>query len=630
MDADFSGYATRAGIRCSDGRTITKDAFKHNDGAKVPLVWQHGHSNPNNVLGHALLENRDDGVYAYGFFNATDAAKNAKQSVEHGDINALSIYANHLQEENGNVMHGEIREVSLVLSGANPGARIDNVYLRHSDGHEEPVEGEAVIYGGQTDLMHADEEDEEEYEEDLTVEEVLDSLTPEQRQVVEFLVGKAATEAGDEDDEDDEDDSAQHSDNSEGDLMHKNIFEENDSVKTNKEETAKDFFSHADVKAIFEDAQKNTKSLHDSILAHVESKGYGVDNIEFLFPEAKAITNTPEFISRDMEWVSGILSGTKKLPFSRIKSLTADITHEEARARGYITGNMKKEEFFGLAKRETHPTTIYKKQKLDRDDIIDVTTMDVVAWLWAEMRVMLNEEIARAILIGDGRDVEDEDKIDENKIRPIATDHEFYTHKVEVDPGIEAPDFVDEVIRAKKHYKGSGNPTFYASGDLITEMMLVRDQLGRKMWRTEAELAAELGVSKIVRIPLLDDDQIPKDSNIKGLRGIIVNLGDYNVGTDRGGEISRFDDFDIDFNQYKYLLEGRMSGALTKHKSAVAIYNTGTFVEAGEQPEPIDHKQVENPLSNHPKYRPGKNNRTEAETSGDVRTVSGGNDNPEA
>lgn len=616
MDADFSGYATRAGIRCSDGRTIMKDAFKHNDGAKVPLVWQHGHSNPNNVLGHALLENRDDGVYAYGFFNDTDSAQNAKQSVKHGDINALSIYANHLEEENGNVMHGEIREVSLVLSGANPEARIDNVYLKHSDGYEEVVDGEAVIYGGETDLLHSEdleEEEDGEGDDDLTIEEVIESLTPEQLEVVQFLVGKAAADAeSNEEEDDDADESAQHSNTNEGELMHKNVFENNGSSSPEKK-TAKDFFSHSDVQAIFEDAQKNTKSLHDSILAHIESKGYGVDNIEFLFPEAKALTNTPEFISRDMEWVSGVLSGTKKLPFSRIKSLTADITHEEARARGYITGNMKKEEFFGLAKRETHPTTIYKKQKLDRDDIIDVTTMDVVAWLWAEMRVMLNEEIARAILIGDGREVDDEDKIDENKIRPIATDHEFYTHKVEVNANVEPADFVDEVIRAKKHYKGSGSPTFYVSGDLITEMMLVRDQLGRKMWRTEAELAAELGVSKIVKVPLLDADQIPENSNIKGLQGIIVNLGDYNVGTDRGGEISRFDDFDIDFNQYKYLLEGRMSGALTKHKSAVAIFTKGTFEETGEKPEPYDHKQVESPLSNHPKYRPGKGDQGAAE-----------------
>ena len=596
MEADFSGYATRANVKCSDGRTIMRDAFKHNDGTQVPLVWQHGHSDPNNVLGHALLENREDGVYAYGFFNDTEAAQNAKLSVEHGDIDSLSIYANRLREENGNVQHGDIREVSLVLAGANPQARIDQVYIKHSDGFEEEVEDEAVIFSGES-LMHAEEEEE------MTIDDVVASMDEDQRAVLNFLVGKAAEEAGN---NNADGESAEHSDSDtdEGELMHKNVFESNN--RTPNEPV----LSHSEVEEIFKDAQNRTKSLHDSILAHVESKGYGVDNIEFLFPEAKALMDKPEFISRDMEWVSGVLSGTRKVPFSRIKSMTADITADEARAKGYITGNMKKEEFFGLAKRETHPTTIYKKQKLDRDDIIDVTTMDVVAWLWAEMRTMLNEEIARAILIGDGREVDDEDKIDENKIRPIAHDHEFYTHRIQLKGDFDAKEFQKTVFRAKKYYKGSGTPTFYTSQDVLTELLLAEDQMGRPLYETEQALANKLGVSKIVVIPQLDPEGLYQEKPYDQLMGLIVNLSDYSVGTDRGGEIARFEDFDIDYNQYKYLLEGRMSGCLTRPKSAIAIWKPGAVIPEGERPEPYDHAQVENKLSNHPQYRPGNKGTT--------------------
>ena len=628
MQPDFSGYATKANIKCSDGRTILPDAFKDCDGNTVPLVWQHGHNNVDNVLGHAKLENRDDGVYAYGFFNESNAAKNAMQAVKHKDVTSMSIYANQLQQDGGNVRHGVIREVSLVLSGANPEARIDNVYIKHSDGYREELEDEAVIYSGE--LMHSDQsgnatpqkeenksEDKEESSDskEETIQDVLDSMTPKQLEVTEYLVGLAAGEDKEEKEEennqsdDKSNQSAQHSDTTpEGETMNRNVFEKNGG-EAKQHKASDNVLSHSEIKSIFEDAQNNTKSLHQSILAHAESKGYGVDNIEFLFPEAKALQDTPEFISRQMDWVNDVLSGAKKVPFSRIKTVYADITHDEARAKGYITGNMKKEEYFGLAKRETHPTTIYKKQKLDRDDIIDVTTMDIVAWLWAEMRVMLNEEIARAILFGDGRDVDDEDKIDEKKIRPIATDHEFFTHKIFVKKDIKAEEMVEAVIRAKKYYKGSGNLTLFTSEDLITEMLLEKDQLGRRLYADEGALRSALRVNKIVTTDILDPDTMDPKSRIAGLRAILVNMNDYVIGTDKGGEITRFDDFDIDYNQYKYLLEGRMSGSLTKRKSAIAIWEDGTFEEDGDNIEPSDFSQQLDPRSNHPKFRPGKDGK---------------------
>ena len=610
MTPYFSGYATKANIKCSDGRTILPDAFKDCDGNTVPLVWQHGHGAVDNVLGHAKLENRDDGVYAYGFFNDSSAAQNAKQAVKHKDVTSMSIYANQLQQDGGNVRHGVIREVSLVLSGANPEARIDNVYIKHSDGYREELDDEAVIYSGE--LMHSDQsgsnepksqtEDDSESSDDgeETIQDVLDSMTPKQLEVTEYLVGVAASEAGEESSDDNE--TAEHSDiTPEGDNMNRNVFENNGEAAAVK--ASDNVLTHSEIKEIFEDAQNNTKSLHQSIIAHAESKGYGVDNIEFLFPEAKTLQDTPEFISRQMDWVNDVLSGARKVPFSRIKTVYADITHDEARAKGYITGNMKKEEYFGLAKRETHPTTIYKKQKLDRDDIIDVTTMDIVAWLWAEMRVMLNEEIARAVLFGDGRAVDDEDKIDEKKIRPIATDHEFFTHKIFVNKDIKAEEMVEAIIRAKKHYKGSGNLTLFASEDLIPEMLLEKDQMGRRLYADDNALRSALRVNKIVTTDILDPDTMDPKSRIAGLRAILVNMNDYVIGTDKGGEITRFDDFDIDYNQYKYLLEGRMSGALTKRKSAIAIWEDGTFKEDGDNIEPEDFSQQIDPRSNHPKYR---------------------------
>ncbi len=618
MKADFSGYASRANVQCSDGRTIMPNAFKDADGTTVPLVWQHGHSAIDNVLGHAELENRADGLYAYGYFNNSNSGQNAKHAVEHGDVKSLSIYANQLQQDGGNVQHGVVREVSLVLAGANPEARIDNVYLKHADGSQEELEDAARIFSGE--LIHSEDGEAEKTSEDnssseeneeRTVADVLETFNDEQRTVLDYLVGQAAAESAD-DEEDDENEEAttesgeaKHSDNSEGDtLMHKNVFEKNDTATV---KAGDNVLSHSDVTDILEDARTRTHSLHQSILAHAESKGYGVDNIEFLFPDAKTVENTPEFVSRQMEWVSSVLNGARKIPFSRIKTLYADITADEARAKGYITGNMKKEEFFGLAKRETSPTTIYKKQKLDRDDIIDVTTMDIVSWLWAEMRVMLDEEIARAILVGDGRDVEDEDKIDETKIRPIATDHEFFTHKIAVKKDIGAEEMVEAVIRAKRHYKGSGDLTFYTSEYLITEMLLEKDQLGRRLYADTNALKAALGVSSIQTLDILDPDTMNPDSTIAGLKGILVNIRDYTIGTDRGGEIARFDDFDIDFNQYKYLLEGRMSGSLTKRKSAISIWEEGTFEEGGEPIQPEDFSQQLDPRSNHPKFRPSKN-----------------------
>lgn len=629
MKADFSGYASRANVQCSDGRTIMPNAFKDADGTTVPLVWQHGHSAIDNVLGHAELENRADGLYAYGYFNDSNSGQNAKHAVEHGDVKSLSIYANQLQQDGGNVQHGIVREVSLVLAGANPEARIDNVYLKHADGSQEELEDAARIFSGE--LIHSDEgeakqESEEKKSEDSeerTVADVLETFNEEQRTVLDYLVGQAA--AGDDEEEESETKEETNtksgemaqSDNSEGDtLMHKNVFEKNDTATV---KAGDNVLSHSDVTDILEDARNRTHSLHQSILAHAESKGYGVDNIEFLFPDAKTVENTPEFVSRQMDWVSSVLNGARKIPFSRIKTLYADITADEARAKGYITGNMKKEEFFGLAKRETSPTTIYKKQKLDRDDIIDVTTMDIVSWLWAEMRVMLDEEIARAVLVGDGRDVEDEDKIDETKIRPIATDHSFFTHKIAVKQDIGAEEMVEAVIRAKRHYKGSGDLTFYTSEYLVTEMLLEKDQLGRRLYADRNALQAALGVSNIQTLDILDPDTMNPASTIAGLKGILVNMRDYTIGTDRGGEIARFDDFDIDFNQYKYLLEGRMSGSLTKRKSAISIWEEGTFEEGGEPIQPEDFSQQIDPRSNHPKFQGKKGNGgSDEESLGDL------------
>lgn len=558
---DFSGYATRNDLKCSDGRTIRKDAFKDNDGQKVPLVWQHLHNEPINVLGHALLENREDGVYAYGVFNDTEAGKNAKLLVEHGDITALSIHANGLIQKGKDVLHGAIREVSLVLSGANPGALIDNLAIQHSDGSIDTDESEAIIYTG-GELTMADNENK-----GKTVKEVFDSLTEEQKNVVYFMLGTALEEVehssdedDDEEDDDDEDEDIEHS-NLGGKKMKRNVFDNDGSY-----EAARPTLSHDQLKAIITDAQK-FGSLKESFLSHAVE--YGIENIDFLFPDARTIADSPDFVARRMEWVSTVISGAKHSPFSRIKSMSADITLEDARAKGYIKGNEKKEEFFALSKRITTPTTIYKKQKLDRDDIIDITDLDVVAWLKAEMRVMLDEEIARAALIGDGRDPASEDKINELNIRPIAKDDNFYAHKVTVPSNTAGGTLVELILRARKNYKGAGNPTFYTTEDTLTDLLLVKDKVGRRLYPTMAELTSTLRVASIIPVEVMENYVTETGDH---LVGIMVNMKDYIMGADKGGQVSMFDDFDIDYNQYKYLIETRLSGALVKPKSALVFW----------------------------------------------------------
>ena len=593
---DFSGYATRNDIRCSDGRTIRKDAFIDNDGATVPLVWQHMHDEPGNVLGHALLENREDGVYTYGFFNGTEAAKNAKELVDHGDVKSLSIYANKLKQKGGDVIHGQIREVSLVLAGANPGAYID--YIDDSMAHSEDVEnGEAIIYTDDDDaameLFHADEasapsakesesddsknsEGEKMADKEKTVQDVFDELTEEQKTVVYALVGQAIEDAKGDDDEDEEKE------------MKHNAFENETGYEGN-------VLSHADIQNIFANAKKLGSlkeavdmAVEDGVLAHsidttgmdvaVGEQEYGFNDPSMLFPEYRALSNTPEWISRNMDWVQKVMSAVHRTPFSRIKSVYADITEDDARAKGYIKAHEKKEEVFTTLKRATDPQTVYKKQKMDRDDIIDITDFDVVAWIRAEMRVMLNEEIARAILIGDGRASDSDDKISEAHIRPVVKDVPLFNimHAVEV-PGDATPSEIaeivmDEAVRARKGYKGSGNPTFFTTEDCLTEMLLLKDGIGHKLYKSEAEVATALRAKEVVTVEPMEGYQVKVNNTDYDLIGVLVNLADYNVGADKGGAINMFDDFDIDYNQYKYLIETRCSGALIKPFSAITLY----------------------------------------------------------
>lgn len=566
MKYDFSGYATRNGIRCSDGRTIMKDAFIENDGTTVPLVWQHDHSDPSNILGHCKLENRPDGVYAFGVFNDTPAAQDAKMAVRHGDINAMSIYANHVRQESGLVQHGNIREVSLVLSGANPGAFIDNVTISHGEEFA-TLDDEVIIFSGQ-EFAHADSMEEtkekeapmaeetknNKSEENMTVQDVLDTLTPIQQKVVYALIGMAA-----------EGDSGEEVEQSEGDYGMYNAFESNEDTEIRHA----DEFVHEELDAVLADARRNGR-LSDSVISHAQN--YGITNIDILFPDAQAIRNTPDFYGRRTEWVNAVLNNTQHVPFSRIKSMYADITADEARARGYTldrNNNKRKiDEVFNVLKRVTTPQTVYKKQKLDRDDIIDITSFDVVAWLKQEMRIMLDEEIARAVLVGDGRDVSDESKIRTDSIRPIAFDDDVYTIKVQVEDADDVTAMIDQVTQAQVNYRGSGTPTFYASPSLIAKMMTQRDQLNHRMYSTRNDLASELSVSNIVDVPILDT---AKSEDGRPVLGLIGNLKDYTIGADRGGNISMFDDFDIDFNQQKYLMETRCSGALTLPKSFIAI-----------------------------------------------------------
>lgn len=574
MEPDFSGYATKHNLKCSDGRTIRPGAFKHQDKAKVPLVWQHQHDTPDNVLGHAFLTYREEGVWTDAYFNESPSALNAKESVRHGDVNSLSIYANKLVQRGGDVLHGDIKEVSLVLSGANPGAFIEHVYLKHGDGTDEVVEDAAVIYTGLS-LEHSDdnhesseenlahEEGETAVADSTTVKDVFDSMTEEQKNVVYFMIGSALEEAGV-----DDDDLAQSDthDNEEDTVMTRNVFEQDDNTLNHSGMGGqkRPTLTHSQLEEIVTDAKK-LGSFRDSFLAHAVD--YGIENIDFLFPDPKNLSNAPELISRRMEWVSRVINGVKKSPFSRIKTMSADITHDEARARGYIKGKLKKEEWFALSKRVTTPQTIYKKQKLDRDDIIDITDLDVVAWLKAEMRIMLDEELARAILVGDGREIDSEDKIQPTNIRPIALDDEFYSHKVVIPANVTGDALVEAVIRNRKFYRGSGNPTFFTTEDLLTDLLLTKDKMGRRQYENQGVLEAQLRVSSIVPVEVLEG----QSTDDGAILGIMVNLADYTLGADRGGAISMFDDFDIDYNQYKYLMETRCSGALTKFKSAIVL-----------------------------------------------------------
>lgn len=579
-DYDFSGWATKNDRLCADGRTIRKDAFKECDGQTVPLVWSHDHKNMNSVIGHALLENRPEGVYCYGKFNSTDMGRDAKIMVDNGDITSLSIYANRLKQQNGNVLHGSIREVSLVLAGANPGAYIDCVM---SHGYES--EEEAVIYTGESlSLCHSDDESdkedkkemadekktpetEEKKEEGKTVKEVFDTLNEEQKTVVYALIGQAIEDAKGGSDDDDDDEDVEHSDyDEEGtDFMKHNVFE-------NDEVMEQDYISHAEMMEVIEDG-KRFGSLKESALQH------GIENIDYLFPDARNLDTPPSWISRDQGWVKDVMGAVHHTPFSRIKSMHADITEDEARARGYIKGNLKKEEVFGLLKRTTTPTTVYKKQKLDRDDVVDITDFDVVAWLKAEMRLMLDEELARAFLIGDGRPVSSDDKINEQNIRPILSDAELYTIRKDVDTS-DAANIIEAAIRARKDYKGKGSPWFFTTEDVLNDLLLIKDLNKRYIYDDEGKLAQKMRVSKIVTVPVMEGAKFEG----KDVLGIIVNLGDYNVGADKGGAVSLFDDFDIDYNAQKYLIETRCSGALTTPKSAIVLLAGGAGKTPAEEP----------------------------------------------
>jgi len=590
---DFSGYATKAGLKCSDGRTITSDAFRHMDGKRIPLVWQHAHSDPENVLGHALLEARDDGMYAFGFFNKTPKAQAAKESVEHEDINSLSIFANGLIEHAKTVTHGVIREVSLVLAGANPGAKIDFVNIQHGDGSVIESDEDAVVYTGlalqhgdpsttdDTDDTEEDEDDEVDDEdenlahadEDLTIADVYEGFTEEEKNVVHFLIGVALEDAA----------SAAHSDNQpgEGDLTHqegadnmsRNVF---DQSTESTQGGSKHELSHDALKGIFADAEK-LGSLKSAVEKYAEANlQHGITDIDILFPDAKMATGTIELEKRRTEWVASVLNGTRHTPFSRIKTFSADLRQDEARAKGYIKGHYKLEEWIGVTKRATSPTTIYKKQKLDRDDMLDITDFDVVSFLKGEMRLMTEEEIARAILIGDGRSAIDEDKIkdplgaaDGTGIRSILNDHELFvtTLNVNVDDSESSYDeVIDGVMDGMEFYKGTGTPVFYTTIPQLNKFLKIRDADRRRIYETKQAVADALGVSAIITVEPMKE--------IEDLIGIIVNLDDYNIGTDKGGELTMFEDFDIDYNQQKYLLETRMSGALVRPKSAIVIKKT--------------------------------------------------------
>lgn len=581
---DFSGWATRNDLKCSDGRVIRRDAFKHDDGIKVPLVWNHQHNDPRNVLGHAWLENRPEGVYTYGFFNDSESGEIGKILVKHGDICALSIYANQLQQRGCDVLHGEIREVSLVHAGANPGAFIDSM-LKHGEDSDD----EAIIYTGMPlYLSHSDADKQEDKaddgekketsekkdepekktdsDEEKTVADVINSMTEEQKNVMYAMIGQAMDDQGESDpeSEDNNDDDSKGGTNT----MKHNVFDKDDRQKENVlVHSDGSEVSSEEISTIFGDI-KRYGSLKDSVLAH------GIDNVDYLFPDAQTLANTPEFIQRDTGWAKKVMSGVHHTPFSRIKSIFADITEDDARAKGYFKGKLKKEEVFGLLKRTTTPTTVYKKQKMDRDDVVDITDFDVVAWLKSEMRMMLDEELARAYLIGDGRLASSDDKINEQNIRPVLKDEELYTIQATVSvqssatEDDKAREFIRTAIKARKNYKGSGQPTLYTTEDILTDCLLLTDTTGRDLYTDVAQLAKKLRVKEIVTVPVMEG---VNGKNGGALMGIIVNLADYNVGADRGGAVNMFDDFDIDYNQQKYLIETRCSGALIKPYSAIAL-----------------------------------------------------------
>lgn len=630
MGYDFSGYATRNNIRCSDGRTIMRDAFADQDGQKVPLVYQHNHSDIDNVLGHAVLENRKDGVYCYGTFNSTPMGRDAKELVKHGDITALSIYANHLTERNKNVMHGNIREVSLVLAGANPGAYIDNVTLQHSDGTQDLLDDEAVIYSGEEIVLeHGDEESEDNMQytdnpkmstakaSDKTVQQVWDTFTDKQKDAVYALIGAAiggaeesvaqsdishaddeesgetvqdifdtlneeqknvayaliglAVEQGDSDSEDTDGEnynSASHSEE-EGDIMYMNAFEQ-----AGAEDEAP-VLSHDDMKEFLTEARDygSFRDYSEKWMQHA-AQTYGIENIEVLFPDARQVGDEPYLYKRDTDWVNVVLNGTRHTPFTRIKTSYADLTEDEARAKGFTldrkNNKRKMDEVFKVYKRVTTPQTIYKKQRLDRDDEIDITDFNVVNFLWNEMKIMIREEMARDILIGDGRAASAEDHVNTENVRPIVGDDDLYViYNEGDDPADDPTAFVDRARKAKVGYMGSGMPTLFLSPSLHGELMVQRDKVGRRLYDTDASLAAAMGVSAIVEVPVLEGFEMTEESKV--VDGVMVNLRDYTIGTDRGGELTQFSDFDIDYNQHKYLIEARLSGALTMPKSAIVL-----------------------------------------------------------
>lgn len=576
MKHDFSGYATKNDLRCSDGRTIRAGAFADQDGQTVPLVWQHNHNDPENVLGHAVLENRKDGVYAKCSLNSSHKGQMVRELIKHGDIKALSIYANQLRETAGDVMHGVIREVSVVLSGANPGAFIDNVAFAHADGSTTVSEDEAVIYSGaEIALSHADEEEATVADEERTVGDVLDELTPEQTSVVEALMADAYQQGQEEAGAASKAPEAEHSDKEDTNLMHSNVFE-------SKTEETGATLSHADIQSIVEDARSSKGSLSEAFIAHAANKG--ISNIEALFPDAKSINNPPVEIRKRRPWVEKVLNGCNHSPFSRIKCQQADLTAEELRARGYVKGTKKAEGVLKVAKRVTQPTTIYVKRSLDRDDTIDITDFDVIAWMKGQMRGFLDEELARAILFGDGRAISSPDKINEDCIRPIISENDEYAVKyhltdslykegtlAKVNPRL----FIKEILKTRKHYRGAGSPSLIIDEDFYAELSLIEDRNKRLIYESDAALCSAMRVKEIIPIPFDQGDTFfdlaDKNNNDNKTKvvAILVNFSDYTIGADKGGQVAMFDDFDIDFNVLKYLMETRVSGSLTALASAV-------------------------------------------------------------